>query len=278
MELVAASKMRRSVQAVLSSRPYAALAWETVRSVSREVDPSLHPLLRRGGEKTGKILVVLLTSDRGLAGGFNTNVVRKALGEMRRAFPEREIDVVAVGKRGAEAVRRAGKTVIASFTGMTNHPRFEDILPLSRFLAEEFTKGTYGSVLLAYTDFFSALSQKPTVVKLLPVAGSGIGGLGEVGKKEEERPSERRTEYCFEPSPREVLERMLPRLVSLLTYQAVLESAASEHAARMMAMRSASDAAAEMIENLSFAYNQMRQAGITREIAEISGGKAALET
>ncbi len=279
MELVAASKMRKSVASVLGSRPYARLAWDTVLSIGRVTDTSLHPLLRKNKEQK-HILLVLLTSDRGLAGGFNTNMVKKTLAAIREmAEKNQDLDVITIGKRGADAMRRAKQNVIASFTNLTNNPKFADVLPIGRLIVNEFSKGTYDRVVLAYTDFVSAISQKSTILTLLPLEGpEATHAIGEVrGEGYADEPIKSAREYAFEPSPRGVLDRLLPRLVETMLYQAVLESAASEHSARMMAMRSASDAAAEMIDGLTFTYNQIRQAGITKEIAEISSGKAALE-
>lgn len=268
MELVAGSKMRKAVSSALGSRPYAKIAWETVRSISEAVDVSLHPLLKPRAGKPRKALLVLITSDRGLAGGFNGNAVKHALSEARRTGAS-SVSAVCVGRRGAEAVKRAGVPVIASFVGMTDKPSFQDILPIGKLAVDEYLSGRCDTVLIAYTDFVSAISQRPQVLELLPLAER-------VERTERAERVER--EYAFEPSPQAVLDALLPRIVEAMAYQAVLESAASEHSARMMAMRSASDAASEMIDDLNFTFNQARQAGITQEIAEISSGKAALES
>ncbi|MBI4598595.1 ATP synthase F1 subunit gamma [Candidatus Uhrbacteria bacterium] len=279
MELVAASKMRRSVQVVLGTRPYARLAWDTVRAVSRVADASLHPLLRAPDAKC--ILLLLLSSDRGLAGGFNANIVKKALVAARERWAGMEVTAIVVGKRGGDAVRRAGIPVLASFSDLANAPSFFDIQPIARLVRDEFSTGTYARVTVAYTHFVSAMTQQPILLDLLPFPNPGDSDLPGVAGLERAGgagvPSDP-GEYLFEPRPEEVLDRLLPRLVDAMTYQALLESSASEHSARMLAMRSASDAATDMVDSLTFAYNQMRQAGITREIAEISSGKAALET
>lgn len=279
--MVSASKMRKAVSSVLLSRPFARLAWETVSAVGAVVDVSLHPLLRKNN-KSGKTLMLLLTSDRGLAGGFNANMTKKVVQAAKDSGAE-NIDVIAVGRKGADAARRTGVKLIASFTGITNNPKFEEILPIGRMLIEEFIKENYDHVLLAYTDFVSAVNQQPVVLELLPLGNAAdFYRVGNVSEKQDEPASargelRRGKEYKFEPSPEEVLNKLLPRLVETMVYQAVLESAASEHSARMLAMRNASDAASDMIDSLTFTYNQFRQAAITREIAEISGGKAALE-
>ncbi|MFA6131549.1 MAG: ATP synthase F1 subunit gamma [Patescibacteria group bacterium] len=277
MELVSASKMRKAVSSVLLSRPFARLAWDTVSAVGAVVDVSLHPLLRKNN-KSGKTLVLLLTSDRGLAGGFNANMNKKII-QAAKDFGSENIDVVAVGRKGAEASRRAGLNLVASFTGITNNPKFEEILPIGRMLVDEFIKEKYDRVLIAYTDFVSAVNQQPIVLELLPFGKpADFYRVGNVSAQASQAfPASQAKEYKFEPSPEEVLNKLLPRLVETMVYQAVLESAASEHSARMLAMRNASDAANDMIDSLTFTYNQFRQAAITREIAEISGGKAALE-
>ena len=169
-------------------------------------------------------------------------------------------------------MRRAGQRILASFTEITNNTKFEEVLPIGRMVIHEFSSGRFDKTLLVYTDFVSAISQKPMMLELLPV-GEGEGE-GEGSRRLQPASV---SEYTFEPSPSDVLDKILPRLVETMVYQAVLEAAASEHSSRMMSMRSASDNAAEMIDDLTFTFNQARQAGITQEIAEISSGKAALE-
>ena len=276
MELVAASKMRKAVSAVLGTRPYATLAWDTVKSVSKVTQIDLHPLLYTHGS-SNKILLVLLSSDRGLAGGFNVNMVRKTF-ERLRAWEGKEVEVICIGRRGAHAMKKAGKNIIASFTDITTAPTYKDTLPIGRLIVNEFVKGSYEQVFVAYTDFVSAIAQQPTIFQLLPLGA--LEESKELGKVSQTTPVEvirGSREYTFEPSPADVLNFLLPKLIETMLYQAVLESAASEHSARMMAMRNASEAASDMIHDLTFTYNQARQAGITQAIAEISSGKAALE-
>lgn len=277
MELVAASKMRKAMQSVLGTRPYARLAWNTVISIGSKIDTSMHPLLREQKELK-RVLLLVISSDRGLAGGFNTNILRKTFEQIKQLGGEVEIQTVCVGKRSIDAMRRANRPVLASFVDMANNPKFEDVLPIGRLLIDEFTKGNYDKVLVAYTDFVSALTQRPVILELLPLGTpEQTAGLGNVGQEVEKKDT-RQAEYIFEPSPQTVLDRILPRLVETIVFQAILESAASEHSARMMAMRSATDAAKDMLGDLTFTYNQARQAGITQEIAEISSGAAALES
>lgn len=242
----------------------------------------MHPLLREHKELK-RVLLLVISSDRGLAGGFNTNILRKTFEQIKTFGSGVEIQTICVGKRSADAMRRANKPILASFTDITNNTKFEEVLPIGRMVIHEFTKGNYNKVLVAYTDFVSALTQKPVILELLPLgtpeqmAVLGNAGVEDVGTSLVPAPTNKK-EYVFEPSPQSVLDRILPRLVETMIYQAVLESAASEHSARMMAMRSASDAARDMLGDLTFTYNQARQAGITQEIAEISSGAAALES
>ena len=271
MELVAASKMRKAVSAALETRPFAKEAWKTILQIGIKTDETLHPLLREHKE-TKRVLLLLMTSDRGLAGGFNANITRKALEQIKTYGEEVEIDVIAIGKNGEKALRYAKQNIIASFIDITNKPTYEDVLPIGRMVIDEYSKGSYDKVVIAYTDFVSAISQTPVIFDLLPLTHSDI-----IHPTEEQEEETSTKEYTFEPSAEAVLDRMLPQLVETMVYQAVLESAASEHSARMMAMRSASDSAGEMIDELTFSYNQARQSAITQEIAEISSGKAALE-
>jgi len=268
MEMVAASKMRKAVGSVLSTRPYATLAWEMVGEISRLTDVATHPLLGKPTKSRNATLLILITSDRGLCGGFNAQMLKETF-KFLRAAGGKEIDVITIGKKGGDAIRRVKKNVIASFADLTNNPRAKDVLPVARLAMDEFVAGKYESVFLAYTDYVSAIKQIPRVRQLLPIV------------KDEEMAAAEKPEagygFMFEPNPREILEVMLPRLVETQVFQALLESAASEHSARMLAMRNASDAAGEMIDDLTFTFNQARQAAITREISEISAGKAVIE-
>ena len=277
MELVSASKMRKSVNAVVATRPYATLAWETVNEVAKFTDPSLHPLLVKR-EAVRKILVVLITSNRGLCGGFNAQILKKVL-EYKFNISEKECDFIAVGKKGQDAARRLKWNIVAAFADLSVAPSITDIQPIAALAINDFKSGVYDKVVLAYTDFVSSLKQIPRVKELLPL--SRIDGLGDLksiaGKTQLTSAQQYQHEYIFEPSPIQVLDMMLPRLVEAQIYQAILESGASEHSARMVAMKNATESAGEMIDDLTFAFNQVRQSVITREIAEISAGKAAIE-
>ncbi len=285
MELVAASKMRKAVSSVLASRPYAEAAWRAISEMAKVTSTDLHPLLQ-SKPGSNKILILLYTSDRGLCGGFNSQMFRSIKKFMSNLPEGREVDFVTVGKKGERAMRRSGNNIVASFADMQAHPNSSDVRPVADMAIADFTEGKYEAVYLAFTDYVSALVQKPNISQMLPI--TRIEGLGEVsdalkgveGIKESEAEGldVNAQEYLFEPSPQAVLEVMLPRLVEAQVYQAILETTASEHSARMVAMRSATDAAVEMIDSLTLSYNRARQAGITAEIAEIAGGKAALDS
>lgn len=265
MEMVAASKMRKAVSATFRGRPYVVLAKSTIEAVMERTGDSLkHPMLTPG---TGdRELVVLFTSDRGLAGGYNVNMVKYAREQIKSLG---DVDVIAVGKRGSDAMQRLKYTVVASFAGLGNAPKYSDIVPVARLALDGFLQGKYRRVRLLYTDYISGVTQTPTMQTVLP--------YGE-GKKKGQSSKEKSasSDYTIEPNASELLSRVIPNLVMTTFYQALLESSASEHAARMLAMKNASDSARDMMESLTFTYNQVRQAAITQEIAEISSGAAAL--
>lgn len=268
MEMVAASKMRKAVGATLRGRPYVVLAKATIEAVMARSGASLsHPMLTPGaGDRE---LIVLFTSDRGLAGGYNVNMVKFAREQMKSLGDD--ADIIAVGKRGSDAMQRLKYTVVASFTGLGNAPKYSDIVPVARLALDGFLQGKYRRVRLLYTDYISGVTQTPTMQTVLPY-GEG-NGQGKMGKGQSEQGS---SNYTIEPNASELLSQVIPNLVMTTFYQALLESSASEHAARMLAMKNASDSARDMMESLTFTYNQVRQAAITQEIAEISSGAAAL--
>jgi F-type H+-transporting ATPase subunit gamma len=277
MEMVSASKMRKATQNVLGTRPYAQMSWKTIRAILEKTEGIEHPLLNEYPDAK-KVLIVLFSSDRGLAGAYNAGILR-AVGMKIEALQAEglEVDVISIGKRGALGLRKYGVNIVGSYEGLSNKPSFDEILPSGRDTIERFRSGDYRHVTLAYTDFVSALVQIPNIMTLLPL-GEPDENLGETSQTTgEENDTNDASEYLFEPSPEEVLNHVLPRLVETMVYQALLESAASEHSARMVAMKNATEAAGDMLTDLKFTYNRIRQAGITQEIAEISSGKAALE-
>lgn len=273
MELVAASKMRKSVQRTVASRAYASTARALVNSMLRHTDPEAHAFLlghKRAPGTMPRTLVLVAASDRGLCGGFNAQVLKQALTFLRSRTGE-EICVATIGRRAQGAVRRAGYEIIASFDAISNAPSYQAAAPVGKFAVQQFTQQQVDRVFIIYTDYQSAIMQTPVTEQLLPIVATGMSV--------DAKPTHTSAgSDVFEPSADVVLDQLLPRVIETRIYQALLESAASEHAARMMSMRSASDNASTMLDDLTFTFNQARQAGITREISEISAGKAALET
>lgn len=283
MELVAASKMRKATQLTLGTRPYAqAIQHLTAEIRSLLVDPH-HPLLvgkPLAPHASRKMLMVVIASDRGLCGGFNSQVIKKAI-EFFHTRAGDAVSIVAIGRRAERVVRRTNLPILAAFPSIANAPSYERARPIGDFLVQQFVSGAFDRVFLVYTDFKSALVQIPTAVQMLPIipeedlpktiSTEPRGDEAEEGEGAEE------ARMLFEPAPDRVLKELLPRMLDMQVYQSLLESSASEQSARMMAMRSAGDAAQDMLSDLTLTLNQARQATITREISEISAGKAAIE-
>ncbi|PLX24874.1 ATP synthase F1 subunit gamma [Candidatus Parcubacteria bacterium] len=280
MELVAASKMRKAVAKVLSTRAYSDLAWQTVLHLAKKVDTSQHPFFQPR-EEIDNVAVILVSTNRGLCGSFNAQVVKKVVDSIKVHHPEtRSTDIITCGTKGRDEARRSGLSIVADFAKEDITISSETIRPISHMITKEFLAKKYDRVFVAYMDFQSSLRQIPHVKQLLPIVADIDERLGHITHekgKVEEINVDSFSDFLFEPSTESVLDAFLPRLVEMQVYQAVLESEASEHSARMMAMRNASDAANEMIDELTLVYNQARQAGITAEIAEIAAGSAALE-
>lgn len=275
MELVAASKMRRASQSALTSRTYALAAWELLTNLSRLTDPTMHPLLRQNS--TGRRAVIVMTSDKGLVGGLNAQLLRTTLSALN-GVDRSTVDVIAVGKKGESALRRLGFPLFATFSGLSANPTLEKIRPLAALTIAEYERGHYDSIDVIYSDFVSILSQKPKHRTILPLTQKDIRGfIEETTKATTAELSHEGGEYLFEPSADAVLESVLRGLVEMQLYQALLEATASEHAARMVAMRNASDAASDLLDELTLAFNEARQAGITKDLAEITASRASME-
>lgn len=275
MELVSAAKMRRASQGALATRPYALSAWSLLSHLVATTNRSLHPLLAERKIKT--TAVVVMTTDRGLVGGLNAQLVRTVLGLPRDA----SLRFITVGKRGQDALRRSHAEIVAAFPAVSAHPTIKDVRPISKLTIDEFRNGNVDRVLLIYPDFISTLRQVPRVKQLLPLSRESIRDfLKEVSlaRRESEPRVEDLSEFVFEPSADAVLEALLSQLVEVQLYQALLETAASEHAARMVAMRSATDAAGDLFDEFTLAFNQTRQAAITKDLSEISASRLALES
>jgi F-type H+-transporting ATPase subunit gamma len=260
MQTVAASKMRRAQAAVLASRPYEERLRQILNELAPHTDPELHPLLAR--REVRRVAIVLITTDRGLVGALNVNVLRTAL---RFAENLPSAVYVAVGRRGIGQLRRLRMRTAAEFSNLGDRPTTANTNVIARVAQEEFLSGNVDEVHLTFTRFESTMRQMPTVRRILPLI-----------PEEEDADTLPRLQYLFEPDPETVLDAVLPRLVDLAVYQAVLESIASEHSARMVAMRNATDAAGDLIGDLTLAANKARQWRITKEMLEIASGAEAL--
>lgn len=261
MEAVSASKMRRAQDATMRSRAYAELAAQVMVNLrANEGSANLHPLLSRHPQ--GKAGVLLVTPDRGLTGGLVLNVIRFAVRETKAELGE-DLAWVAMGKKGRDFLARGGGDLKGSFISIPDTPSVLDIKPIARLIIDGFLGEDFSSVHLVYADFVSVVKQIPVLHQLLPIE-----------LPEDVVPS--KAIFEFEPSPEEVLDEVLPNLVETRIYQAVLEAQASEHSARMVAMRNASDAAKELVDDLTLEFNKVRQADITGEILDIAGGAEAL--
>ncbi len=292
MEMVAASKMRKAVASVLATRDYSNLAWATIMHLAERTDSKLHPLLSKK-DKVENVCLILVSSNRGLCGGFNMQVVQKAIRSIKKHEQTVKVtDVVSMGTKGRDIIRGFKFNVMADFKKQDLTLKVSDIYSVAHLIIKEFSAGKYDKVFIAFTDFVSSLKQEPRVKQLLPVdqepddylgvvgKSSGVATTKEFIKEKADRYLQKdgyQLEYIFEPDPKTVLEEMLPRLIETQIYQAVLESEASEHSARMLAMRNASDSATDMISDLTLSYNRARQSGITQEIAEISSAAEALK-
>jgi F-type H+-transporting ATPase subunit gamma len=256
MQFVAASKLKHAQEADLAARPYDQVMDEVLADLAAVLDARDNPLLaRRPGSDR---LLVVLTTDRGLCGPLNTNVVRATLREV--LDDPGTVSVVTVGRKGRDALRRARVPIVAHFAAYGDRPSFGDVIPLARLVADDYLAETYSRIDLVYPRFVSTLVQRPVVEPLLPIQPAadthGIPGR----------------QFIFEPDPATVLARLLPRYVATSIFQAVLETTASEMSSKMVAMKNATENAEELIDELTLSYNKVRQANITREMIEIASG------
>ena len=278
MELVAASKMKRAVSSTLSSRPYAEYSWEVLTSIVASTDDIKHPLFTKRTNTDGKTLLILITSNRGLCGSYNTQVIKKALSYLKES--NNVNDIITVGKKGDDAMRRLGKNVVASFTDFPENVSLAEVLPIAEIAMDEYRLGKCDKVIAAYTDFHSALSQKPNIKQILPVSKSQLKelieeGQNNIGKKKENLESGK-IGYIFDGEIQSLMGILGEKIVRMQLYQMLLESAASEQSSRMVAMKNASDASGDMIDDLTLVFNKARQANITQEISEISAGMVSV--
>ena len=276
LEAVSASKVRKAQAQVLATRPYAQQAWEVLTSLAQQAGAgeSIHPLLADRPVKN--IAVIVVSGDRGLCGAYNVNIIRRVLEFARDQ--RAPVQMITVGKKGRELLMRAGRKIVAEFSNLPAAPTSLEIAPISRIAVDDFLAGKVDEVYVAHTDFINTIQQRPSIRRVLPLkveereqyvaseltAGAQAGRLA-------------RREYLYEPSRLALLDSVIPRFIEMQVYQAVLESLASEHSARMVAMRNATDSAKTLVGDLTLTYNKARQQSITGELLDIAGGAEALK-
>lgn len=268
MEMVAASKMRRAQERMRQARPYA----EKVRNIAAHLataNPDYRPpfLVKRDVKRAALIVV---STDKGLCGGLNTNVLRMVTARLRE-FEKAgiEVDVTAIGNKGFGFMNRVGARVVSHLTQLGDTPHLEKLIGPVKVQLDAYAEGRVDAVYIAYTDFINTMRQEPRIEQLLPLSADAL-------RKMNEDAPEHQWDYLYEPDPQTVLDELLVRYVEALVYQAVAENMASEQSARMVAMKAASDNAKKVIDDLKLSYNKARQAAITKELSEIVGGAAAV--
>jgi F-type H+-transporting ATPase subunit gamma len=271
LQAVSASRVRKAMETMYGTRPYATKAWQVLTHIARQPGREvLHPLLTTRDE-VNNIIVVMVSSDRGLAGPYNTNILRYTLNEFgNSAVPVRYITA---GRKGTELLYRRGKEIMADFSGLPAEPTYNDVSPIGRLVVDEFLSGKADEIYLMYTDFVNMVRQDPVKKKLLPLEFETAAGLVQAEFVNSNRAN---AAYIYEPGQTEILDEIIPSFTGLQVFQAVLESFASEHAARMVAMQNATDNAAELAGLLQLEYNKARQLSITSDILDIVGGAEAL--
>jgi len=293
MEMIASIKMQKAVKTAASLRSYVQNAWNMLELLAKLTSPEAHPLLNP--KESNRQAVILITSDRGLAGAYNSDVIRKLnsviLNEVKNprdpsAKPQddKNVDIIAIGKKGAEYVKRYGVgNLVAEFPALDDI-EYEQVVPIVKLAIDEYTKGNYGKVTIIYSHFVSSLKQSPVAKQVLPITTEHIDipelwepAISSPAGGEDGWGGSNGVEYKFEPNPDAVLERILPQFTRIQVYGAMIEANASEHSARMVAMKSATDNAKNLIDELRLIYNSVRQGSITREIAEISGAAEAMK-
>lgn len=264
LEMVSASKIRKAQEKMRASRPYARAMKQVIGHLAQANSEFQHPFLVER-DQVKRVGYLVVSSDRGLAGGLNNNLFRKLLGEVRKWNEQGvEVDVVTIGQKASTFFRRIKVNMLASVTHLGDAPQLEQLVGVIKVLLDGYTDGRLDRVFVVYNDFVNTMTQRAAFDQLLPLPPS------------DETMARHDWDYLYEPDPGTVLEHVLTRYVESLVYQAVLENLASEHAARMVAMKAASDNATKLIDELNLVYNKARQAAITQEISEIVGGAAAV--
>ncbi len=266
MEMVAASKMRKAQERMKAARPYGDKVRQIAADLSLANSEYKHPFLAKI-DKVGRAGIIVITTDKGLCGGLNTNILRLALSRMKEweAAGVKDVSVTCVGNKGLGFMQRLGAKVISKVTAIGDTPHLEKLIGPVKVMLDAFSAGELDVVCVAYTRFVNTMKQEPVLEQLLPLASERL-----------RRDDEHSWDYLYEPDSQSVIDELLVRYVEALVYQSVAENMASEQSARMVAMKAASDNAATVIKDLQMVYNKTRQAAITKEIAEIVGGAAAV--
>ena len=264
MEMVAASKMRKAQERMRHARPYG----EKIRNVAAHISHAnpeyRHPFLV-DRDSVKRVGIIVITTDKGLCGALNTNLLRLVLGQYKEWQAQGEdIEVCAIGNKGLGFMQRLGAKVVSQVTQLGDRPQMEKLIGAVKVMLDGYTNDRFDRLLLAYTRFINTMKQEPVIEQLLPLSGDRLGAPETVW------------DYLYEPEARGVLDQVMTRYIEALIYQAVSENMASEQSARMVAMKAASDNAATLIDELTLVYNKNRQAGITKELSEIVGGAAAV--
>jgi F-type H+-transporting ATPase subunit gamma len=268
MQMVSAAKMRKSQQAALSSRTYSELAWQLIHNLAPKISVPI-PLLN-SYPKAGKAGFIVISTNTGLVGSFNTNLINK-LKETENFDKELIAELFVMGRKAKDYAVRFQKNLKADFPKHDTWVSIENIYPLARLVSDLYQTGEYKFISLVYNKFVSTLTQKPTVQQLLPFGQNLMANAAPAAG------DTKTSEYLFEPNPELVLNSLLPRIIESQIYQALLESDASEHSARMIMMKNATESAGDLISDLTLTYNQLRQGKITTELSEITAGRIALE-
>jgi F-type H+-transporting ATPase subunit gamma len=264
LEMVSASKIRKAQDRMKASRPYARAMRQVIGHLAQANSEFRHPYLVER-ESIRRVGYIIVSSDRGLAGGLNNNLFRKLLGEIRKHQEAGvEVDVVTIGQKASVFFRRIKVDMLASVSHLGDTPHVEQLVGVIKVMLDAYSSGKVDKVFLCYNDFVNTMTQRAAFDQLLPLPAS------------DETVAQHDWDYIYEPDAETVLEHVLTRYIESLVYQAVMENVASEHAARMVAMKAASDNANKLIDTLNLVYNKARQAAITQEISEIVGGAAAV--
>lgn len=273
MKMVAAARLRRAQEKANASKPYARKLQELLANVVNNAQEINHPLVVVRTE-TKKTAYFIISSDKGLAGSYNSNLMKEALKNVGAVGKQPEdVAIVTIGRKPLDYLRRRDYNIDNSYSGFSERPTYHDAVTISKEMTAKYIDGTYDEINIVYTKFYSPVRQEPVTQKILPIEAPE---QDDDNKVDEKYKSDLR-EYIFEPSPEEALQLLVPRYLEMSVYTALMQAAASELGSRMAAMGSATDNATELIAKLTLNYNKVRQAGITREISEIVGGAEALK-